>query len=246
VIRLRVDTERRRGPVDEFVNVYAANPTRPVASLHMRGRVVRLLELAPQDRVYFFTTVGDTATTELAVINHAARPVHVTGLASDNPIFTARSEVVQDGTRYRISVALDPRTRPGKHEGTITMTTDSPAFPAVPIVTLAVVDDVVNASPGAVSFNPIPFEAVGEPVIGEKQVVVRKHRGTDFKVLRATADVPFLTVEVAPRTPGESFFVNVKIDKARARRGDIRGTLVIETNDPAFPELRLPITGRIV
>jgi len=109
-----------------------------------------------------------------------------------------------------------------------------------------VVWEVVSASPSLVNFSQIPFDTVDQKPTGQKIVVVKKHQGKDFQVLRATTDVPYITVEVVPQKPGESFLVNLDIVKDRAQRGDIQGTLRIETNDPTFPELKVPITGKIL
>jgi Protein of unknown function (DUF1573) len=245
-IRLAVDTKQMRGPFDQFVNVYTADSTRPAASLHLRGRAVPPLELEPQDRVYFFTTRGEPAVKELTIINHEARPLTRLWVSSDNPAFAVRTRTLDDGRRYALAVALDPGTPVGRHEGRITITTDSPTYPAVPIPALAVISDVVSATPATVNFSLIAFDAVDMPVLGEKQILVRKHEGKDFRIVRASVDVPFLTVDVTPHAPGESFLVHVKIDKRRAKRGAIHGTLLIETNDPSFPRLTLPITGSIV
>jgi hypothetical protein len=53
-------------------------------------------------------------------------------------------------------------------------------------------------------------------------------------------------VHFEPRADGESYLVKVALVPKRAKKGKLTGTLTIETNDPAFPKLVLPIVGTIV
>jgi hypothetical protein len=246
-IRLRVDTKGRRGSVVEFANVYStADSLRPFARLRMTGSIVLPLQLSPQDRVYFFSTRGAPEQREIMVTNHLSTPLTIRSATSSNPVFSVRQQTLEAGKRYKLTVALDPNAPAGRHEGTITLATNQPAYASVPIKALAIVNDVVSTSPKVVAFSSILMESADAPVVGRKEVVVRKQGGTDFKVLRAATDVPFLAVEVKPGRRPNDFVVHVRIVKSRAKRGDFGGTLTIETNDPAFPQLKLPITGKLV
>jgi hypothetical protein len=246
-IHLRFDTRNRRGAVIELANIYTADDSvRSAATLRMRGIVVLPLQLSPQDRVYFFTATGERERRDVEVINHHARRLRIVAVTSDNPLFSAAHQTLDEGKRYRISVVLDPRTPVGRHQGRIVVRTDNPAYAAVPILASAFVDERVSTTPKKVDFSTVPFEAVGRPVLGDKQVLVKKYRGTDFRVLRVSTDVPFLDVAAKPHKDGESVLVTIRIHKQRARRGPLRGTLTIETNDPAFRQLKLPITGNLL
>jgi hypothetical protein len=246
-IHVRFDTRNRRGAVVELANVYTADDSlRPAATLRLRGNVVLPLQLSPQDRVYFFTATGESERRDLMVINHHARPLRILSVTSDNPVFSAAHQTVEGGKRYRIGVTLAPQAAAGKHEGRIVVRTDNPAYASVPIRASAFVDERVSTTPKRVDFSTVPLDIVQRPVVGDRQVLVKKHHGTDFRVLRVSTDLPFLDVVAKPHKNGESVMVTIRIQKQRARRGPIRGTLTIETNDPASPQLKLPITGNLI
>jgi hypothetical protein len=246
-VHLRFDTRNRRGAVVELANVYTADDSlRPAATLRLRGIVVLPLQLSPQDRVYFFTATGEQARRDVEVINHHARRLRIVAVTSENPVFSAAHQTLDEGKRYRISVVLDPRTPVGRHQGRIVVRTDNPAYASVPILASAFVDERVSTTPKRIDFSTVPLDAVDRPVIGDKQVLVKKYRGTDFRVLRVSTDLSFLDVVAKPHKDGESVMVTIRIQKQRARRGPIRGTLTIETNDPAIPQLKLPITGNLL
>jgi hypothetical protein len=244
-IRVSVATNRR-GPIDGLANVYTESLDKPVASLHLKGTVVFPIEVTPRRQAYFFTVKGEPAAQVLSLVNHSERPVRVTGVKSDNRHFEVRSETVQSGRRYKLTVTLDSATPPGKHDGRVTVATDSPQFPEIIIPSFAQVKDSLSTSLDTVHFRQIQYAQLDNRVIGRKTVMVTKHRAKDFRLLSATTDLPFLDVEVRPHKPGESFLLELRIVAQRAKRGRVAGTLYITTNDPSRPELRLPIRGNIV
>jgi hypothetical protein len=245
-IRISVATHGQRGPIDGLANVYTDNPTTPAASLHVKGTVVLPLEVAPRRQAYFFTVKGEPATQVLSVVSHSKRPLTVKGVTSDNPRFRVQFQPVRAGREYKLTVTLDPTTPVGKHDGRVTVATDSPEFPEIVIPSFAKVEDSLSTSLDTVRFGQIAYGTLENAVIGRKSVLVKKHAATDFRVLDATTDVSFLAVEVVPQKSGESFVVELRIIPKRAKRGQVNGTLRITTNDPTRPELRLPITAKIV
>lgn len=245
-VRIRTDTRRLRGSLQESARIYFTDTKVEPMWLYLRGRVVLPVEIAPQDRVYFFTVKGEAPEQELMVINHQERPLEVLDVVSNNPFFRVETEEIEARNRYRLAVALDPAVPLGRHQSTITVTTDSPEFPSLEIEALAVVEDEVSTSLSRVDFPKVLYDALDREVISRKIVLVKKHEGVDFEVVRATIDVPFLSVRVVPDEPGQSYNVYVKIVQSKAKRGQFEGTLVVETNDPQYPEFRLPVTGTIL
>lgn len=245
-VRIRTDTGKLRGSLRESARIYFTNAEVEPIWLYLRGRVVLPVEVAPRDSVYFFTVKGESPEQELRVINHQERPLEVLEVASSNPIFRVETEEIEQRSRYRLAVTLDPAVPLGRHQSTITVTTDSPEFPSLEIEALAIVKDVVSTSLSRVAFPRVAYDALDREVISRKIVRVEKHEGVDFEVVSATTDLPFLSVSVVPDEPGKSHDVYVKIEQSKAKRGQFEGTLVIETNDPQYSEFRLPVSGTIL
>lgn len=244
-IAVRVETRAFLGMLNQAVKVeFAGN--RPPVRFRRQVRVVAPVELAPQDRVYFFTVKGEPAQREVTIINHLQRPLKLLGVTSSNPLFRPDLKTVEAGQRYQLTVVLDSATPVGRHEGTIRVATDVPAHTPLVVEGLALVKNVVNASLEELDYARVEFDALDRTAVAERTVLVEKYRGTDFRVLRAVTDVPFLSVEVAPQKPGESYLVHVRIQQNRAPRGRFQGLLRIQTNDPATRELKLPIHGEIL
>lgn len=244
-VTARLATDRMRGPVAEVIRLEFSGQERP-RWLQLRGRVVLPIQLSPQDRAYFFTVRGEPSRQEIVVINHRDRPLNLLSLSSDSPLFRVQADTLESGRRYRLTITLDPETPVGRHAGAITLQTDSPEYPMVTVLSRAFVKDIVSASLTRIEFSRLDFEGLSRRAVAQRTVLVEKYRGTDFAVLRATADVPFLAVEIETRKPGQSFLVHVRIVQEQAPRAPFTGTLRIQTNDPDFAELTLPISGEIL
>ena len=244
-IAVRVDFGQTLGVVNEAVRVdFAGN--RPSARLHVLRRVVAPIEIAPQNDFYFFTAQGEPAQRELSVVNHMDTPVTVRQVMSSNPLFHTTLTPLEAGHRYDLVVSLDTAAPVGRHSGTIRVITDSRDYPTLVAEGHALVKPVVSASLDTVDYVRVEHASLDRDATAERTVLVRKYRGTDFQVVQATTNVPFLTTDVEPDKVGESYFVRVRIRQDRAPRGRFAGTLRIETNDPTTSELTLPIRGEIL
>lgn len=245
-VRLRIETQNLKGPIEEFTRVVLEGEPEPLW-LRLRGRVVEPLQLSPQDRIYFLNVVrGQNPTQEILVINHRADPVRLLSATSDLPSFLVSVDTLREGRRYALNVQLAEGTEVGRHEGIITLSTDSPEFPVREIPALAIVRDYVSTSISHLDFATTIFEALRFQGASRRTVLVRRHEGTDFQVTAATTNVPMLDVEIVPQVPGERYLVHVSISEERATAGPFSGTLRIETNDPTAPVLELPISGTLL
>jgi len=244
-VRIRYETEGQKGPIKEPIKVRFVGDHLPIW-LELRGRVVQPVQVAPREQVYFFSVKGEAPEEVLEIINHESEPVHILGARSSNDLFRVSVDTLDEGRIYQLKVSLDPATPTGKHESAISVHTSSADYPTLEILGWARVKDVVSTSISKVDFARFPIESLDMIAVARRTVLVEKYQGTDFRVLRAHAEIPFVDVEVEPQEAGRSYLVHVTIDEARAQKGEFSGALVIETNDPDHPRFELPITGEIL
>lgn len=245
-VTLLFDTKNVRGPVDEIARVYFTDSTRRPVRLRLKGKVVWPVEFDPQSRVYFFTVTGERAERDIVVQNNEPQPLKIVSVTSSNPLFRPGIRTLEEGRRYKVTIALDPAASVGKHDGRITLATDNPKHPAIPLHAFAQVRNTVATDPSKVDYGLTAFASINRVSIRSREVLVTKTGAKDFVVKRATVDVPFMEVEVESHKRGESAIVTVRIDPKRAKKGEFKGTLLIETNDAKFPLLRIPVTGKLV
>lgn len=128
-IRVSLDTSGVYGVGKLAVRVRTNDPAVPEARLALDGRVVKPLEVEPQDRIYFFKPGEERRT----LVRYGDHPVAVTGISCDSPRFRPSYRPLAPGARYELAVALDPATLAGKYEATVTVTTDDPRLPELRI-----------------------------------------------------------------------------------------------------------------
>lgn len=134
-IRVALDTSSVYGIGKLAVRVRTNDPAAPEVTLRLDGRVVKPLEVEPRDRIYFFKPGEERRT----LVRHGDRPVAVTGISCDSPHFRPSWKPLAPGERYELTVALDSAAPKGKHEATVTVTTDDPGFPELRIPVRALV-----------------------------------------------------------------------------------------------------------
>lgn len=245
-VRLVLDTKNLRGPVDQVARVYFTDSTRRPVPLRLRGTVVWPVEFTPQNHAYFFTVKGERAQQEIVLQNNEPQPLRILSVASSNPVFLPAIQTLEEGRRYKLTVALDTAVPVGKHDARITLTTNNPKYTTLPIKAFAQVRNTVAIAPSKVDYGLTAFAGISRVAVRSREVRVIKTGSKDFSVTRATVDLPFMDVEVKPQKRGESDIVTVRIDPKRAKKGEFKGTLLIETNDAKFPVFRVPVTGKLL
>lgn len=244
-VRLTLDTAGLRGYGEAAARLYTNDPEAARSVVALVGTVLPPVEVAPGEQAYFFGLRGSGGEKRFTLIQHGDAPLTVGEAVSDSRWFRASVRPEVPGRRYLLSVSLDPATPAGRHEGTVTVATDNPARPEVKISVRAALENPVAARPGRVHFGLLRADNLGGDVTLRK-ILVSRHQGKGFEVLGAESDIPFLSIEVAPEKPGESYLVSVRVVGGKAKKGEIRGTLTVRTNDRELPRVEVPVTGTIL
>ena len=244
-IHVSIDTNRAKGPFrDRFMVSFRGRAKQ--LRLELKGRIVPPLEWNPKKRIYFFGVHGHKQQKEVTLINHRDEDLPVTRVASSSSMFKASLETIKQGREYRVTIDLPAEVPPGKHEGTIDLLPAQGDTPLAAVDVRAILDAVVSAHPSPTDFGLIRISDLHHKAIGEKTVTVKKYQGSDFRVVDARTDLPFVFVNVTEREPGKTFAVTLKMLKDRVKPGEVSGTLVVKTNDPEFSELKVPIIGTLL
>jgi hypothetical protein len=255
VIRLRLATEHAKGKSITGVVVKTNDPHKADHRLSVMATVVPVVEVGPQEHAYLFDVLqGTVGSKELTLTNHQPVPLEVLGTESDNDLFSATVEAVEAGQRYRLEVHLDAAAAIGKHQGTLTLLTDSPAYPRIFIPLLATVKGRIFARPEEVAFGKFYRQDLSRRVVAEREVQILRLDGKAPVGVRILASsLPFLAVELSEPPPGpatEGTTVAPKLTlRLRADElpdGPFAGTLTLETDDEEFPQLVLTVSGEVV
>jgi hypothetical protein len=207
------------------------------------------LDFDPLPAIYVVAPRGTVKEASLVIINRNPEPLEITGIENPSHRFTARTETVEPGRRYRLIVALKGEGPVGDQRDFVRVKTNRKTDPVIRIPVNTRVREKVYTFPQSVflgSFNigQIKADPKGPREMGQTLMVYRK--GVSGFRIKMTSDVPFLRFASELGPNGDQWQNTVWIDPDQAKPGEINGSIFIETNDPQIPRLVVPVTGKLL
>lgn len=221
----------------------------PEARLAFNGRVISTVEVSPRPAFFIGAVRGEARQASLEIVNHESHPLRIGGIEHSTTRFTTRLETLEEGQRYRLTLALKPDGPGGRRSEPIVVRTSSKNHPRLTITANTYLRQRVYAFPDEVDLGALPLAEIRKNPAALKSLVqtVALHQvgGKDFR-LTARATVPFLRLGTERGEQGDRYEIKVSLADAELRPGPIRGSIVIETNDREFPKLNLPVSGYLL
>jgi hypothetical protein len=244
IVRVRLDTSRVAGLFEGRIVIAIADSDDEIG-LTFTGTVYQTVEVLPQPLLFVITDRGRVEERSIELVNHEAAAVDITGVTHPHDRFTTRVETLEPGRRFRLTVRLDGKGPGGRRADAIVVATSSQATPVVRILANTFVRERVYTFPDAVDFGAVPLGALdANPALLERVaqtlMVYRNEPGFEVTV---TTDLDLLDVHAERGPRGDRWQTTVRLKRERLHPGPFRGTIVIETNDPEFSRLSVPVTG---
>jgi len=248
-LQFKLDTSSLEGPFDGQILLFLNGQDNPEVRLAFEGQVVRGIEASPMPAVYLAMLLGQPMEGSVDLINHETAPFEVLGIAGAGARLKTRVQTLQAGRRYRLLVSVKGEAPLGKRSDTLMVRTSSPTTPLVKITVTTYVHDTVYTFPDSVDLGDLPLSAIqGDPGLLQRSaqtLMVYQEGGTQFKVSLST-NVPGLILQSEPGPAGDRWQITIAVDPERIKPGPIRGSIVIQTNDPKHAKLRVPVSGSIL
>ena len=246
---VRLDTSKLSGPFDGEILISLNDPALPEARLVFEGRVVPPIEVSPRPAYFVAARRGERRQTALEIINHEAEPLRIESVEHPLERFTTKLETLEEGRRYRLSLILNPDGPGGKQMETILVKTSSRTRPLLKIPANTYLRERIYTFPDTVDLGTLrltDINAQPDLLQGMAQILmVYQPGGTDFRVNLRT-DLPVLELKWERGPRGDRFQATIALTREKLEAGPIKGSIVIETNDPEFPRLTVPVTGFIL
>jgi len=246
-IKVTWNTSKVDGTVQAEGMVRWADPRRAPATFTLTGQVVPSIELKPLGAVFFSAFTNERPVQVVQILNHDDRPLHVQRTEVNGTHFEARLEEVQTGRRHDLHITVTPGPAPGRFQERLIVYTDSPARPVINVPVNIFVKADVYANPEVVDFGNVDLAAVRRnpallPLLSQKFLV--KRRQGPFEIRAASIDVPGLVVN-ASTGKEDTHEVNVSLTPDKLVAGPMIGRVRLVTTDARFPEILVPVRGRI-
>lgn len=240
-----IGTSGMRGPYSGELRLRLDDPGRPQAVFTMAGVVVPRVEFRPH--AAFFVT-GDRqspARASIEIVNHQEAPLRITRFDYPRDRFDARLEPLEDGRRYRLSITLRTDAAAGVREDVIQLHVDDGRVLRIPANTR--LRERVYTFPAEVDLGSIPQASLDDDGadLPAQTLMVYRAGGEDFRAA-FTTDVKGLAIAAERGPKGDRWQATVTLERSAATAGPIQGNIVIETNDPEFPRLVVPVKGSVL
>jgi hypothetical protein len=247
-LQFKLDTSQLSGAFDGKILVSFANASSPDAELKFTATVVSPIEAtAPA----FFVTVDRDQVQEQSVEIRGleTEPLRIEKIDFSSARAAVALETVEEGRRYRLKLTVKGQGAAGRQTDLIRLTTSSGRMPVFQIAANTYVRERVYTFPDAVDLGAVPISAIRknpELLTQTAQTLMIYRKGIREFHARATSDVSALSIHSEQGPEGDRWQFTLTLSEALVNVGPIRGSIVIETNDPEFPRLTVPVSGHIL
>ncbi|MBZ5514413.1 MAG: DUF1573 domain-containing protein [Acidobacteriia bacterium] len=247
-VTIRLETPRERGDFKGFVAITFKNADAKQLYFWVVGRLEAPIDFEPFAAFFVSTQRGETKTKSLVITSHEAEPLTILEIKHDTSRFTTRLETLEPGRRYRLSLTVKADAPAGRATEYITLVTSSQKHPLLKVQANTAVHERVYTFPEAIGFKTIPVASLkAQPHLVQnlsQLLMVYQKGGKDFKI-SARSDVPFLRLTSEQADLKDRYGIKIEIVPERLTAGEIKGSIIIATNDPQFPQITVPVTATV-
>lgn len=248
-IRAKLDTTEFSGPITKSILVMSSDPDTPTTRLVIKADVQPFLEVLPRPLVRFNTIQGEENVQKVTIVSDRAQSFELTKITTSVPYLSAsfrklsKDELIPGKYKeqYEVSLSLTKDAPVGPISADVTVLTTHPKAPKVAIKVFGVVRALLHVTPTQMQFGTV--EASEKP--GRNVIVVNNRENMKVQVKKVAVDDSAFEAQVFTIAEGKRYQVTVVV-KADAPAGRHTATLTITTDDPKFPELKVPVAANVV
>jgi hypothetical protein len=247
-IDVRLGTPRERGSFEGLVAVEFRNAGVPDREFRVIATVRPVVDVEPH--AAFFVTVarGDHRRSSVDIVNHDTAPLRILGVEQALARSSAQLETIEPGRRYRLWLDVQGTGGTGALAEFIRVRTDHPQHPLLQLQVNTLLRERVYSFPQQIDLGVIEAARVAsEPTVADflgQTLMVYSQGSGDFH-LSAHTDVPFLSLHAERSRFRDRYQIEVKLIRERLRPGVTIGHIVLDTNDPQFPRLLVPVRATV-
>jgi hypothetical protein len=214
----------------------------------IRGYPVEGINYDPLPAIFATVSRGAVKEASLEITNRRPVPLKIGDIVNPSRRVTARVETLEEGKRFRLVVTLKGEGPAGKQQEVLELKTNLEDAPVLRIPVNTLVHEKVHTFPDSVFMGRFGISEIrNDPALAKRraQILMVYRDGTDQFQARVTSDIPFLKITSERGPKGDRYENTIWFDPELAQPGDIKGNIIIETNEPEVPRLLVPVTGQL-
>lgn len=247
-LTVSLDTRTLEGSYQGVVMLYGEGAQTPHSTWVLTGEILPPVSVKPRPVVFLAANRGEEQSKSIVLQNNEKSPLIITEVQRPADRFTTKIETLDEGRRYRLHIAINPNGPGGKHTDSINIKTTSLTLPDIRVSVNTYLRERVYTFPESVEMGTLRFTDIEhKPEILPRfsQTLMVYSRGArDFQI-KARSDLPLLEITAEPGPLRDRYQITIAFRKEEIHPGPIAGSIQIETNDPEFPRLAIPVNGQI-
>jgi len=242
-VHAEVDTAAFLGPISKAVLVFSNDPTTPQVSLVIKADVRAFIEAKPRPILRFNALQGEPSSDKVTLVASDGTPFRILGVDTAGGPYQVKYAKLEPnegeaGVKWEVEVTVPANTAEGLLNHKIEIKTSSEKAAQVPLTITGVVRPILQVIPPEINFGTVP----GDAPIGRNLILVNNRQGAQLELKSAEVDNRDFSVEVIPLEAGQRFQLAVSLP-AGAAKGEHKGTLTINTNDPSRSTIKVPVAA---
>ena len=249
-VKAKLDTGNFSGPISKSILIMTSDPQEPTVTVVIKAVVHPYVEVLPRALIRFNAVQHEPMVEKITVVAAEKDPnFKVTGVESSVPYLAtsvrplAKDELVagKSAQQFEIGLSLKEDAPVGPVNAVLTVETNHPKAKVVPVKVFGVVRALLHVTPSQVQFGSVA--AKNEP--GRNLILVNNRSGgAQVAVKSASVNDAAFDTEVVTIENGRRYQITVTV-KSDASPGPRDAVLTLQTNDPEFPTVEVPVRANI-
>ena len=249
-VKAKLDTGDFSGPISKSILIMTNDPQEPTVTVVIKANVHPYVEVLPRALVRFNAVQHEPMIEKITVVAAEKDPnFKVTGVESSVPYLATtvrplpKDELVagKSAQQFEIELSLKDDAPVGPVNAVLKVETNHPKAKVVPVKVFGVVRALLHVTPSQVQFGSVA--AKNEP--GRNLILVNNRSGgAKISVKSASVNDAAFDTEVVTIENGKRYQVTVTV-KSDASPGPRDAVLTLQTSDPEFPTVEVPVRANI-
>lgn len=249
-VKAKLDTGDFSGPISKSILIMTSDPQEPTVTVVIKTTVHPYVEVLPRALIRFNAVQHEPMSQKITIVaGDATSDFKVTGVSSSVPYLNAvtrplgKDELIagKSAKQYEIELSLKDDAPVGPVNAVLKVETNHPKAEVVPVKVFGVVRALLHVTPSQVQFGSVA--AKNQP--GRNLILVNNRSGGAKVTVKSAAvnDAAF-SAEVVTIEAGRRYQVTVTV-KGDASPGPRDAVLTLQTSDPDFPTVEVPVRANI-
>ena len=248
-INVVFDSNEKKGRQVQTIYINSNDPVTPTVQLQLIG-VVRpeKVILRPQSINFGKLRRSESANKEIYIpdssevsANYSDTKLEIKEASTDTPFVIAAITHTPDekNPNYTIGLSLKPGSPIGDFKGKVIINTNHPKELTIEVPITATIKGDIDVFPDTFFLGLIKK---GKAV--EKAITISTVGKDSLKIEKVDNPLEYVSVKLTPKTEGKEYSLTATL-KNDAPTGYIKGDIVIHTNNPDQPEIKVPVLGLV-